>query len=164
METNRRIVVNAIQTKENVIIPIWDERIIFEKTEMYGNIIKLKDNYQKHYHLIECIFDIKTKKLELGIEVDIYPSEKDLPYKKGENVLVEKSHKKLADSTIVDIVYEQYDLKIVKGKKLDKWYKERIKGVEIDDNSLYAIKHWKPFYILENGDKIEWEHELYHKV
>lgn len=26
------------------------------------------------------------------------------------------------------------------------------------------IENWKPYYILDHGTKIEWEHQMYHKV
>jgi hypothetical protein len=61
------------------------------------------------------------------------------------------------------VVYEEYEMEIKRGRKLDKWWVERFKDIEIDDNTLYAIKKWKPFYVLDNGIKIEWSHQLYHK-
>lgn len=79
MKLERRITIKAIKTKDNELIPIWDERLVFEKTEMYGNIIRLKDNYRDSYfELIECIYDLKTKQIEIGIELNYYPTEKDL--------------------------------------------------------------------------------------
>lgn len=165
MEIKRHIVVQAIKTRENELIPIWDERIIFEKTEMYGNAIKLKGDYNSnHYNLIECVYDLKTKKLDLGVEFDYYPTEEELEFKVGEVVLFEKSLRKLVETKISEVVYEQYDLEIKKGKKFDAYWRKLIKGIEIDDNSLYALKVWKPFYILDDGTKVEWSHKLYHKI
>ena len=46
MDIKRYVVTQAVQTEENELIPIWDERIVFEKTEMYGNVISLKDDYR----------------------------------------------------------------------------------------------------------------------
>jgi hypothetical protein len=54
------------------------------------------------------------------------------------------------------------ELKIIKGNKPDKYWIKKFPDVKFDANTLYAIKIWKPFYILEDGRKIKWEHELYH--
>jgi hypothetical protein len=164
MDIKRYVVTQAVQTEENELIPIWDERIVFEKTEMYGNVISLKDGYRHYSNLVECIYDLKTKQIEIGVELNYYPIEKDLEFKKGEVVLFEKSHRNLAEAKITKVVYEEYEMEIKRGRKLDKWWLERFKDVEIDGNTLYAIKQWKPFYILDNGIKIEWTHQLYHKV
>lgn len=163
MDLERRIIVQAIKLKDNTLVPIWDERIVFEKTEMYGNIVKLKGEFDTHVNLIECVYDIKTKKLEVGIELDIYPSEEDLEFKKGENVFFEKSHRVLGEAVISDVIFEEYGLTIVKGKKIDKYFLNRLNDIKIEKDNLYALKQWKPFYLLDNGKKIEWEHELYHK-
>ncbi len=165
MKLERRITIKAIKTKDNELIPIWDKRLVFEKTEMYGNIIRLKDNYRDSYfELIECIYDLKTKQIEIGIELNYYPTEKDLEFKKDEIVFFEKSHRNLAEAKITDIVYEEYKMEIKRGRELDKYWIERFKDIEINKDSLYAIKQWIPFYILDNGKKIEWGHELYHKL
>ena len=164
MDIKRYVVIQAIKTKENEFIPVWDDRIIFEKTEMFGNVIRLKDNlYSEYFNLVECIYDLKTKKVELGVELNYYPIEKDLEFKKGEIVLFEIKHRELSELKISDIVYEEYEIEIKRGRKLEKWWFERFKDVEIDGNTLYSIKQWKPFYILEDGSKIEWSHQLYHK-
>ena len=65
MNINRRIIVQAIKTKENILIPIWDERVRFEKTEMYGNILTLDGVSRMMNNVVECIYDLKTKKLTL---------------------------------------------------------------------------------------------------
>lgn len=164
MDIKRYVIVQAVKTVENELIPIWDERLVFDKTEMYGDIIYIKNDYrQEHQSLVECVFDLKTKKMEIGIELNYYPSESELDFKKGEVILFEKSMRVLQEAKIADIVFEQYEMEIKRGRKLDKWWIDRFKNVKIDGNILYAIKQWKPFYILDNGVKIEWGHQLYHK-
>jgi hypothetical protein len=162
MEISRYIITQAVQTKENILVPIWDDRIIFDKTEMFGNQIKIKGNNQEYYDVIECVFDLKTKKIEIGIELNYYPQETE--FTKGENILFEKSHKQLAEAKITDIIYEEYSMTIRRGHKLDKYWLNIFKDVVFDDNAIYAIKQWIPFYILDNGLKIKWNHDLYHKV
>ena len=164
MDIKRYVIIQAIKTRENEFIPIWDDRIIFEKTELFGNVIRLKDSLgSEYFNLVECIYDLKTKKVEIGVELDYYPIEKDLEFKKGEIVLFERKHRELSEIKISDIVYEEYEIEIKRGRKLDKWWCERFKDVVIENDTLYSIKQWKPFYILEDGSKIEWSHQLYHK-
>lgn len=147
-----------------LVYSIWDEKIVFEETETYGNVILLKDAYRyEYFDLIECIYDLKTKQIEKGIELNSYPIENDLQFKIGEVVLFEKSHRILAEAKIIEIVYEEYEIEIKRGRELNKRWIEKFKDVVINDDTLYSIKQWKPFYILDNGTKIKYLHELYHK-
>lgn len=162
MNINRHIVIQAIKTSKNELIPLWDERISFEKTRDFGNVINVKGDSDRYFQVVECVYDLKTKTVEMGIEIDIYPTETE--FKKDETILVEHSSRRLGEAKVVEIVYEEFDLEIKRGKKFNKWDLARVNNIEIDGNSIYAIKHWKPFYILDNGKKIKWSHELYHKV
>lgn len=164
MDVSRYVIIKAIKTRENELIPIWDDKIIYENTEMYGKIIRLKDSYREHFNLIECIFDIKTKKIKSGIEIDNYPTNDELEFKIGDVVFVEKSNRKLYESKIINIVYETYDLDIIKGNKIYKSILNKFNDINFKKDHIYAFKNWKPFYILENGGKIEWDHYLYHKI
>lgn len=163
MTPERYVLVQAVQTKDNELIPVWDKRVEFSKDEMYGNVVKISGNYGGS-RVVECILDIKTKKLSPGIELDFYPDEKELEFKVDEVVMYEVSHRKLKQSKIVDIVYEEYELTILKGSKVDKWWMKYFKDVEFISNKLYAIKQWKPYFILENGTKVMWTHQLYKVV
>jgi len=166
MDVKRYVLVQAVKTKDNVLIPIWDENVILEKSQQYGNTLSLKNTWRSTINelcLVDAIYDIKTKTLNAGIELDFYPDEKKLEFKKGETVFYEKSHRILAISTIVDIIYEEYDLRIQKGKNIDKLYVNHFNNIKIEPSSLYAIKTWKPVYILEDGFKINWEHKLFHR-
>lgn len=162
MEIKRRVLIQAAQTEKNELIPIWDERLLFEKTEMYGNIITLKGEYN-HLKLVECIFDLKTRKLSMGIELDYYPDESVLEFKVGQDVYVDKAYRKLTECKIVGIKYEKYQLEIVRGKAMSKWVIDKFKDLEIDGNLLYAVKHWNPIYVLSDGSAVEYSHQLFHK-
>ena len=96
----------------------------------------------------------------MGIEVDIYPDKTN--FAKEEDVYVEVSHRKLKEAKIVDIEYNDFDLRIKKGKKLEAYANEYIENLQPD--SIYAIKHWKPTYILDDGTKIDYDYKLYSKV
>ena len=104
---------------------------------------------------------MKTKKIEIGVDLDFYPEK--LEFEKNEIVYVEKSNRTLTETKVVDILYEEYELNIKKGKKIDGYWLKYFKDKDIEKDQLYAIKQWKPFYLLENGQKIEWPHQLYHK-
>ncbi len=73
------------------------------------------------------------------------------------------AHRVLKEAVIKDIVYEDYDLSLVKGTKVDKYYQKYLKGVALEKDQMYAIKHWKPTYVLEDGEIIKWKHQLYKK-
>jgi hypothetical protein len=163
MEIKRRILTQGIIVN-NEIIPIWDDRIEFRKTEMFGNSLYLEGDNVEKFNIVECIYDIKTKKVFTGVELNRYPDEDKLEFKKGDNILVEVSGRKLREAQIKDIVYEDYDIYINKGSKVDRFTTKYFTDVDFIPSELYAIKNWKPYYILDDGTKIEWEHQMYHKV
>lgn len=129
---------------------------------MYGNIITLKGEYN-HLKLVECIFDLKTRKLSMGIELDCYPDESTLEFKVGQDVYVDKAYRKLTECKIVGIKYEKYDLEIVRGKFMSNWMVAKFKDLEIDGNLLYAVKQWKPIYVLSDSSSVGYSHQLFHK-
>lgn len=162
MSIQRYIPTKAVLDKDNMLVPIWDLNVKFNESDYYGDFLTFEgDHHSKHISLVDCIFDLKTKQLSPGIEVDIYP--KSTNFKKKEVALFKVSHHKLKEVKIVDIVFEEFDLIIKKGDELDQCYKSDL-SFEVEPNTLYAIKYWKPFYILDNGTKIKYEHQLYHKV
>lgn len=164
MDIKKYVITQAVMTEKNELIPIWDDRLVFEKSEMYGNIIKNKNSNRETYNnVVECIYNLKTKQLEIGIELNYYPSEEDLEFKKDEIILFEKSNRILEESKISQIVYEEYEIQIKRGKNIDTYWIKKFNLEKIDENALYAIKNWKPYYVLDNGIKIKWSHQLYHK-
>ena len=151
----RYILIQAIKTNDNEIIPIWDDRIKYEK-DIDGSK-SLLFNGLRYISSIEALFDLKTKSIILGVELNHYPSEKELTHKKGDEVMLELSHRVLSKQTIVDIVYKKYDLTIGKGSKIEWWSR----FFHLDANTMYAIKSWKPYYVLDNGETIEYEFKLF---
>jgi hypothetical protein len=152
----------AVKLKDNTLIPMWDERIEYVKSEDYGKIIQVKGVYGR-FELIECLYDLKTKTISIGVELDYYP-EAD-KFKVGDTIYyeVERAYKCLKEATIKEIVFTEFELSIMKGKKLTAWMLKDVK-VEISPDMLYSVKSWKPFYIMEDGTKIEWEHQMYRKA
>lgn len=146
----------------NTLVPIWDKGISFEKDDDMGEFIRYE--HDRIYQLVECVYDLKTRTLSPGIEVDLYPDEDKNELKIGMSCFYETSHHKLTEVTITDIIFETYDMSIVKGKKMDKWYKQRFKDMVINADELYCIKSWKPSYVLSNGVTTEYTHELYQKA
>ena len=168
MDTQRYYLIQGVKTKDNEIIPIWDERLSLIKNFYLSNEITIKGksyNQNLGIKVIECLYDLKTKKILNGVNLDYYPSLDELEFKKEEVVFcyVEKEYNTLFETKIVDIVYEDFSLEINKGKNLDIIWYDRFEDVPIDDNILYAIKIWKPYYILQNGFKVKFSNYLHHK-
>ena len=162
MKPERFVLVQALQKDDNTLIPVWDESVTYSKSEMYGGEVKLKNDFRNTTRLVDCIFDIKTKSFSMGVELDYYPDK--LEFEKDQDVMYEVSHRKLRKSKIVDIVFEEFEVQITKGKKMDSWWIKHFKDIDIISDKLYAIKSWKPFYVMEDGTKIKWEHQLYHII
>lgn len=148
---------------DNEVIPIWDERLEYDNDDYFGKRIYNKETQEHRSDTVEVLYDLKTRKISLGEEVDSYPPEKRLEFKKGESVFYEVKHSQLKESVVTDIVYEEYDTEILKGKKLTEYYVQDAPK-DVDPEKLYVLKRWKPFYILEDGTKVTWPHKLYHKV
>lgn len=157
----RYITVPAIKIG-NDLIPIWDKDVTYEKDEDYGEFLNV--NRHRCHDFVECVYDLKKRVLLPGIVLDIYPNDEKSEYKKEMSCFYEKSHHKLEEVTIVDIVYETYDSTIIKGKKMDKWYKNFLTSVTINPDDIYCVRSWKPTYVLSNGVKTEYTHELYQKA
>lgn len=164
MDLERYIVVQGVKLRDNTIIPIWDTRINFEETEDYGNKIAISGmSHERIYDTVQCIYDLKTKTISIGVELDYYPLNDLNSFKVDEIVLYEKSNRTLKESKIVDIVFEKYDLYIRNGCDLENNYRSLLKETTIVDNCIYAVKYWQPYYILEDGTKITSYIYLYHK-
>jgi len=163
-QIDRYVIIQAIKTIDNNLIPIWNDDIIFDDSEFddIGNRIRL--NGCKYLDVVECIYDLKTKQISKGIELDYYPIDDALEFKKGQNVLYEKSYRKLSECTIVDIVYEEFVMEIKFGGNFDKRDIEKFKDIKIDVDKFYVLKWWTPFYVLDNNIKIKHSNQLYHKA
>ena len=166
MNITRYIIIQAVKLKNNELVPIWDSRISYEKSDDYGEMLKFDGSRHDIFELVECVFDLKTKKISAGIEIDYYPLPEDRQFTIGETVYYEKSgsYRKLVETMIVDIEYNSFEMSIQKGKKIDKHWIDKMKIYDIKKDEIYAIKNWKPVYVLANGEKTEWDHELYHKL
>jgi hypothetical protein len=157
MEIKRYILTQGVLLSDKTILPIWDSRITFSKSEMYGNQLNIEGERNHTYSVVECIFDLKTKTISSGIDLDIYPNKEKLERKINDIVLFEDNQKNTL-TKIVDIIFEEYDLQIQKGKKIDNWYLNNLpKDTIIDRDSLYSLKIWKPTYVLDNGKKTIWD-------
>lgn len=163
MDAKRYLLVPALII-DNEIIPIWDEKIKAEKQKDYGEYYLYDDDFwNKHYRIEEVIFDVKTKKLSMGIVLNFYQKPN---YSIGEKVMHETSNHVLDEATIKDVVYIEYESSIKKGSKIDKgiseYYLPNDKNeTEINPNYLYEIRVYKASYILDNSKRCDWEHYLY---
>jgi hypothetical protein len=169
MLVNRYIIVKAIKDRENKLIPIWDESVTYNKSNYDGECLVV-NNREKIHDIVECVYDLKTKTLNFGIEVNIYPDDENILFKKDEIVLYKdpkdfNSDNTLHESEIKEIIYEKFDLLIFKGKKIlkDEWLLNKLKKLNITvlPDNIYAIKQWKPFWLLKNDIKIQYNMNLY---
>ena len=76
------------------------------------------------------------------------------------DVLIEKSGHKLTKVKIVDITYENFDLRIKRGNKIEK-YELNYNSIEILSDAIYSIKNWTPCYVFDNGTKTEYDRKIY---
>ncbi len=169
MQVSRYIITHAVKMDNNELVPIWDSRISYNKSDNCGESLMLREITRKEFFsLVECIYDLKTKKIKLGIEINVYPEGENLEFQKEEIVLFEKKNRVLTETKIIDIVFEEYDLQIKKGRDLESYDIQRLSKFGLDENkiepkSLYAIKHWKPYYVVEDGTKVKYTHKLFRK-
>jgi hypothetical protein len=163
MDTKRYVMVLAIKKNDNELIPIWDDRIEFDEHPEYGYTISLSDSRYQPYSPIECLYDLKTRKIIPGIEVNYYPSEDDMKFKVGESVYFERKNRAIDEAVIDKIVYEEYNLNMKKGEDIDTYWVDKYGITDLDIRAKYAIKEWKPIYVLNNEERIKWEHQLYKK-
>ena len=166
MNVKRFIPVFAIKNSKNELIPIWDKNsIVYEKSSDLGEYLRLKDTYaEKYFSVVECYYDLKKHLLCAGTILNIYPEQKNLKYSKDEVVYFSVRHGVIEETKIKDILFEEFESIISKGKKIDKYYLGFISNVKIEPEEIYEIRTWKPTYVLENGKKTIWEHELYKKA
>lgn len=155
----RYIPIQGIKTAKNELIPLWDERIEYKKNDDYGIYVVFEK--VEYYSLIDFLYDLKTKSYTLGIELNYYPVQTG--FIKNEIILYEIKPNYLIESKIKEVKFVEYDLYTYKGKNLSKHYKKYFNDISIDSESLYAVKHYKPTYVLEDGTETLCEYELKHK-
>jgi len=166
-EITRYVRVFAVLDENKNIIPIWDPSLNFVKSDEYCLAhLTMGSTYfsEKFYNLIECIYDLKSKSLSLGIELDIYPKIDTLDYKPSEYILYEVGNRSYSEATIDKVIFEEYDVNIVKGEDFSNRLIPYLKDGIVDLKAIYTIKYWKPTWILNNGIKIKYNHQLARKV
>lgn len=157
MTATQYIEVPCIKVRD-LVIPLWDKDVKYEQIEDYGSYYTYKSMGQ--YYPTYYLLNVNTKELSLGITVDSYSNTE---FKVGQEIYYRKSGQYITKTKIVDIQYLTYDLKIRRGKDLEDYEIDSLtsKGVKAELNGLYAFKYWEAHYILENGVKTKWTHELY---
>lgn len=174
MERNNLIAVRGIITENKELIPVWDERVQYDDSEIWEERFKnyttykyrLKNSSQKSDSLSWMVLDIETKKLSLGIEIDICPKLEDLEFKEGDNIYyIEDNLTKEVDETkIVSINFKVNTTDVYLGKDLEKYiFYRHIKNMKIEDALPYIVKFWKPVYNLANGVVIHSTAFFYHR-
>lgn len=158
MDISKCVATKAIITKNKDLIPFWDNRLSLENNKLFGDSIVFEGI--NHYNFVDCVYDIETKEIKATVELNHY--EINEQFEKGMQVLYQyKSYRKtLSLNEIKDIVYEKFDLTIRKGSELDNNEKSLFKDVVFENDVIYSIKSWKPYYLLDNGEKVS-EYSLF---
>jgi hypothetical protein len=144
----------------NEYTPYW--KLDYSYEEDYGHGYTTEDSYRTNYsNLTECLYDLVEKKIVLGIVKDIYQKPK---YQVGQQVLVETGSSLYSIDSIKEIVYQTYESTCYLAKDLDeyqlKWYFTEDEIKEIKLNELYEFRLWEPYYLLESGKLIKYNHQL----
>lgn len=163
-DTRRFILTTALKLKDGTLIPLWDKGVGFVENDYYGNYYTYKvDKHLEEFHYpCEAIFNVETKTLSGGIEIEIYPDESE--YKKvGTSVLYEVNFKQMSIRTISKVDFSECDVEIIRGKNIDKWNRVR-ETHDIGDNLLYKIKYFKPSYVLDDGTIVKSNNKFYELV
>ena len=148
-----------ISNDKKTIIPLTDPNIIYHKG--VEGMHYYTHNNETFREIKDVVYDTKERKLLFGVEIDIYPEIANSPFKQGAKVLYEKSHRVLVEKTIKKVIYNDFDLSIRKGKKLEDYFRSLIKDTIIEDETLYAFKHWKLSYLLNDGTIVNYSHQLW---
>lgn len=163
-EMFRRYIMVPVIIYENDIIPIWDEKLKYEKHPLYGKGLWDEENGKHHIMYTEAVYDIKKRKIIKGIIIDCYPDE-HLEFAINDEVYRDVDRKGLKKDKVKDIIFKEYEDTIYKGSKLIDSYKtDKFGDVTIDPYQMYCLRNWKPFWVMESdGEIIEWAHQLYKK-
>ena len=171
MDYNKRYIPVKCLQIDKEFIPFW--KLTYIKHEDYGEGFYKEggDRYNASYSsLVDCLWDSKQKKVILGNIKDYYPDADNMEFKLDEVDLheIERTHNSYKLDKVIEIVFEEYDTHISQAKKMDSWEKNRyftveeIANMKVDD--VYEIRSWKPFYKLESGTVVKWEHQMKHFV
>lgn len=164
---DRFIPIKGIITRKNkTLIPIWDDRLTFENHEDYGNIIHVDEDYQHHSRLSDLLYDLETKTVSLTQVINYYETS-DF-YKVGDSVYYSEgvSSGPLTESVIKEILYEEFDIQTITGKRLlgdSSYYLQDTKDLTIIPDMAYSIKTWKPWYLMEDGYLVKYSFSLHRK-
>ena len=80
-----------------------------------------------------------------------------------QTVLVEISHNVYKKDVIKEIIYEEFESVFFPAKKLSTHYgyfQSLFNEEEIASGNFMEVRKYKPYYKLESGKVVKWEHEL----
>lgn len=151
---SKLINIKGIKTRKNEIIPIWDERIKYHESEIYGPSYIIGN--ERTYDLINLVFNIETKEISEGIIIELYP---DKIYNIGDEILIEESYHNLVLKKVVDIKFEKFEIETflcTEDNISD--YSEH----DIQVGMVYCFKRWKPTYFFDDGTNESYSYKIYH--
>lgn len=157
---NKELVEVPVIVVGTVIYPLWHEDV--ECSKDYLELVKysLKGS-PKSYSIQPAILNVSTKVITLG---KIIESKQEAEFNIGDEVLVEVDYNSYKLSTISDIQYktDNSDRYIKRVSEIDAYdmeeVEEKLGCVSINDIIIYSSL--KPIYIMEDGTKILWSHQI----
>ena len=154
----RYLQIQAIRYQDQ-LIPVWDEKVIYEKNDYFGSQYKYNGLFCE---CVTCYYDTKKKAIFLGVEINYNPPLEKLQYKINETVLIETDKfRELKEVKIVNISFDEYEERIIKGKDLEGY--EAMYNMTFERNQIYHVKTWKPTYHFSDNSSTSRDHTMYKK-
>lgn len=159
----RYVLTKGFLNSEKQIVPFWAAEVKYESEygHHFAQLTEDRSLFQKQNEFVECVYDMKTRELSLGIDINVYPDLKRLEFKVGQEVLFDMSCRALSQDKIKEIIFEECQIRVCRGKKLQDNLRKDLIPTNVELDGLYVIKHWEPTYVLESGKKTKYEHQLY---
>jgi len=164
MSINRYIAIKAVKVNNEELIPFFDPRLMWAESEDYGDKVTINGSSKEYSNFVDCNYDLKTHAVIPGIEKEIFPELDKMEYKIGETVLVERDHRTMQQTKIMDVVFEEFETDFRLGKKLEPLHIRNFftADEEIKMDAVYVLKEWHPTYVLQDGLKTRYSHKLKH--
>jgi len=142
--------------KNSKPIPFWELNCM-----QLGEEIKLLDYYEEltTATLQDALWDVVERKVTFG-DVVIVKKRKG-GFVEGDNVLVEISHRLLAEETIDEIQFNGYESHITKVDDLSAqqraiYFKKRKPKTE-----LLEIRFYNTVYVMKSGRVVKYQHQMF---
>lgn len=156
MSSKRYIGTKALSVN-SVLVPVWN--LEFKKSDMYGEYFIGPDGKEHYGDLIDAVWDCKKKRFAPFKVKEEFKSK----FEVGEEVLVEVTSDSFRCAKILKVEFESFESYFKPVKKLDNYEKSRFSSREFNNltpDELIEFRSWRPSYILEDGEIVNWEYKI----